>query len=56
MARTWSKSIDWLRMRFMRSRTADSTTARVGSMALKAHHLVAPITGMLGGNDSLNCP
>lgn len=53
---TWSKSTDWVRMRFMRSRTADSTTARVGSVDMKTHHLVAPTTDTLGGSDSLNCP
>lgn len=56
MTRTWSKSMDGLRIRFMRSCTADSTTDRVGMVGLKTHHLVAPRTGLLGGSDSLNCP
>lgn len=56
VTRTWSKSTERLRIRFMRSRTADSTTARVGSVGLKTHHLVAPTTGVLDGSDSLNCP
>lgn len=53
---TCSRSTDWVRMRFVRSRTADSTTSRVGSVGLKTHHLVAPMTGVLDGSDCRNCP
>ena len=54
VTRTWSKSTDWLRIRCKRSRTADSTTARVGTVGLNTHHLVAPNACVLGGSASLN--
>lgn len=53
---TCSKSTVFVRIRVMRSRTADSTTEREGSVCRNTHHFVAPTTSAGMGNDSLNCP
>ena len=52
---TWRKSNWRVRMRVMRSRTADSTVARETSPCLNMHHLVPPRT-VRGGSCSWNWP